>query len=64
MNLEINRIYVIRLCSGEITRWRYLGEGAGERVWWTDVTTGTIFNEGSILYAWQIVGGPVQVEVA
>ena len=53
---EINRIYSIRLCSGEMRAWKYLGEGSGKRIWWCDSSTGIVFNEESILYAWEVVG--------
>ncbi|MBU3656479.1 MAG: hypothetical protein FGM35_00410 [Rhodocyclaceae bacterium] len=53
--LEINAVYSIQLCSGEVRLWKYLGEGKGGRVWWNDQDSGTIFNEESILYAWQIL---------
>ncbi|BBU68876.1 hypothetical protein [Fluviibacter phosphoraccumulans] len=52
--LLVNHTYSIELCSGEKRIWRYLGEGAGGKVWWSDCTTGTIFNEDSILYAWTV----------
>ncbi len=35
--------------------WRYLGVGEGGRVWWCDSSTGIVFNEESILYAWEVV---------
>lgn len=55
MVLRVNDIYPVKLCSGEVRRWKYLGQGAGERIWWCDVTTGSIFNEESILYTWEIL---------
>jgi hypothetical protein len=52
--LELNGIYTIQLCSGELRFWKYLGVGSGNRVWWYDIDTGANFNEESILYAWTI----------
>ncbi len=52
---EINVVYSIRLCSGEFRLWKYLGAGGGQRVWWNDLSTGAVFNEDSIMYAWDIV---------
>lgn len=54
--IVINHTYSIRLCSGETRAWKYLGEGAGGRVWWCDISTGVVFNEASILYAWEMLG--------
>lgn len=51
-----NRTYLIELCSGEQRRWRCLGADARGQVWWRDVDSGQEFNEGSLMYAWQIVG--------
>lgn len=48
-------VYVIELCSGEQRRWRYLGADPGSHIWWRDLETGHEFNEGSLMYAWQIV---------
>ena len=55
-SLTVNNIYSIRICSGEQKVWRYLGVGEGGRVWWCDSSTGIVFNEESILYAWEVVG--------
>ena len=51
----LNNEYRIALCSGEIRRWRYLGQDELSQVWWLDVETGLEFNESSLMYAWQIV---------
>lgn len=55
-SFTVNSIYSIRICSGEQKVWRYLGVGEGGRVWWCDSSTGIVFNEESILYAWEVVG--------
>lgn len=54
-SMLVNRIYSIKLCSGEVRTWKYLGEGSGGRVWWCDSATGSVFHEDSILYAWEII---------
>jgi len=54
ISLEINKIYDIELCSGEIRYWRYLGVGSREEIWWMDTATGQVFNESGIMYAWKL----------
>ncbi len=48
--------YQIRLCSGELRRWRF--EGVDERglAWWCDEESGRVFSEAALLYAWEVVG--------
>jgi hypothetical protein len=48
--------YVVELCSGERRCWRCLGTDARGLVWWRDEESGAEFNEGSLMYAWQLVG--------
>lgn len=52
---ESQQVYLIELCSGEQRRWRYLGTDARGTPWWRDEENGLEFNEGSLMYAWQIV---------
>lgn len=52
---ESGRTYLIELCSGERRRWRCLGADARSLTWWRDLESGQEFNEGSLMYAWQIV---------
>lgn len=49
------RCYLVELCSGELRRWRCLGTDARGQAWWRDEESGVEFNEGSLMYAWQIV---------
>ena len=51
---QINVVYAIRLCSGELRLWKHLGIGEGQRIWWSDISTGSVFNEDTLLYAWVI----------
>jgi len=52
---EVDATYLIELCSGEQRRWRYLGQDKKGSAWWRDLETSLEFNEGSLMYAWQIV---------
>ena len=47
--------YVIRLCSGELRRWRFEGVDARGFGWWLDEETGFGFSDASLMYAWEIV---------
>ncbi len=49
-------VYEIALCSGERRQWRYLGDDARGARWWRDCESGSEFSEGSLMYAWSIVG--------
>lgn len=50
------RVYRIELCSGELRRWRCLGDDARGQPCWRDLESGMEFNEGSLMYAWRLVG--------
>ena len=52
----LNAIYDIELCSGEQRIWRYLGEDRHAAIWWEDIESGLEFSEGSLMYAWKIIG--------
>lgn len=52
----LNAIYDIELCSGEQRIWRYLGEDLRRTIWWEDMESGLEFSEGSLMYAWRIIG--------
>ncbi len=54
IELLVNHVYSIELCSGEKRRWKYLGEDDSGKVWWTDQDTGAVFNEESIMYVWTV----------
>ena len=56
---EIDRIYLVELCSGERRRWRYGGADAWGQAWWFDLETGREFGENSLMYSWQLVGEEV-----
>jgi len=47
--------YMIRLCSGELRRWRFEGVDARGFGWWLDEETGFGFSDASLMYAWEIV---------
>lgn len=47
--------YVVRLCSGELRRWRFEGVDARGFGWWLDQETGRGFSDASLMYAWEIV---------
>lgn len=55
MDLQIGCTYLIRLCSGELRRWRHEGSDARGVVWWRDMETGIDFSENSLMYVWEIV---------
>lgn len=55
MEVQFGRIYRIRLCSGELRRWRHEGCDARGVVWWRDIETGIGFSENNLLYVWEIV---------
>lgn len=46
--------YRIKLCSGEIVLWTYLGPQDGE-IWWRDEETTRVFCESSVQYAWEVL---------
>ena len=52
---QVDRVYVIELCSGERRRWRYLGVDEREFAWWRDEESGRTFSEASLMYAWEII---------
>ena len=56
MEPKPDRSYRIRLCSGELGRWRFDGVDARGFAWWRDEETGLSFSEASLMYAWEIVG--------
>ena len=56
VTLTRGRCYRIELCSGERRCWQYLGPDGRGQTWWRDTETGLDFNEGSLMYAWQILG--------
>ncbi len=54
--LDINAVYTIELCSGELRQWKYLGQDSRRLVWWMDLETRQEFNESSLMYAWSVKG--------
>ena len=58
--LDINTVYTIELCSGELRQWKYLGQDSRRLVWWMDLETGQEFNESSLMYAWSVKERGVQ----
>ncbi len=58
VDLVVNAVYTIELCSGELRQWTYLGLDSRRLVWWMDRETRQEFNESSLMYAWRIVDGP------
>ena len=56
MTPVVGTVYEIALCSGERRHWRYLGADARGSRWWRDCESGSEFSEGSLMYAWSIVG--------
>lgn len=54
MKLIPGRIYAVRLCSGELRRWRFDGVDGNGLAWWQDEETGLGFSEASLMYAWEI----------
>lgn len=56
VDLTVNAVYTIELCSGELRQWQYLGQDSRRLVWWKDLETGQEFNESSLMYAWNIKG--------
>jgi len=55
MTPQVDRVYVIELCSGELRRWSFLGLDRRETAWWRDEETGRTFSEASLMYVWKIV---------
>ena len=55
MTPQVDRVYVIELCSGELRRWSFLGLDRRETTWWRDEETGRTFSEASLMYVWKIV---------
>ncbi|MBW7903398.1 MAG: hypothetical protein H3C26_18150 [Rhodocyclaceae bacterium] len=53
---QADRDYLVELCSGERRCWRCLGADARGQTWWRDLESGLEFNEGSLMYAWRVVG--------
>ena len=60
--LDINAVYTVELCSGELRQWKYLGQDSRRLVWWMDLETRQEFNESSLMYAWSVKerGGDTQ----
>lgn len=60
--LDINTVYTVELCSGELRQWKYLGQDSRRLVWWMDLETRQEFNESSLMYAWSVKerGGDTQ----
>lgn len=58
VDLVVNAVYTIELCSGELRQWTYLGLDSRRLVWWMDRETRQEFNESSLMYAWRIVDAP------
>lgn len=56
MQPRVAHLYLIRLCSGELRRWRFDGVDTRGMAWWRDEETGISFSEASLMYAWEIVG--------
>lgn len=56
MEPQIGHSYTIRLCSGELRRWRFEGVDTRGLGWWRDAESGLGFSEASLMYAWQIEG--------
>lgn len=56
MQIEASRVYIVRLCSGELRRWRHLGVDAAGLAWWRDEETLLTFSEAMLMYAWEVVG--------
>ena len=55
--LDINTVYTVELCSGELRQWKYLGLDSRRLVWWMDLETRQEFNESSLMYAWSVKEG-------
>lgn len=55
-NLQLNKTYLIELCSGEQHHWQYLGPDPRGAVWWRDRDDDREFCEASLMYAWSILG--------
>ncbi len=55
LELTAGRIYTVRLCSGELRRWRFDGQDGRGFAWWHDVDTGMGFSEAGLLYAWELL---------
>ena len=52
--LDINTVYTVELCSGELRQWKYLGQDSRRLVWWMDQETRQEFNESTLMYAWSV----------
>ncbi len=55
MTPKPGRTYVVKLCSEELRRWRFLGANPQGLEWWEDEESGRAFSEASLMYAWEIV---------
>jgi hypothetical protein len=55
-DLEVGTVYAIELCSGERRRWQYLGLDGSGQPRWRDCETRLEFGEGSLMYAWTLLG--------
>lgn len=55
-DLRIGETYLVRFCSGECCDWVFLGTDSRSVAWWQGVASGRIFNEGSVMYAWEVLG--------
>lgn len=49
------KVYCVRLCSGELRRWRFDGKDTRGAIWWRDEENGRGFPESSLMYAWEII---------
>lgn len=56
MELQAGRVYRIRLCSGEVRRWRYEGVDGRDVAWWRDEDSGLGFSESALMYVWEVIG--------
>ena len=56
MRIEPHQVYRVRLCSGECCQWEYLGIDELAIIWWKDLESGRVFNEGNLMYVWDIIG--------
>lgn len=56
MELRVDQVYLVRLCSGELRRWRFDGVDGRGLAWWQDEESGTSFSEAGLMYMWEVVG--------
>jgi hypothetical protein len=55
VEMSEGKVYYVRLCSGELRRWRFDGKDTHGTTWWRDEENGRGFSESSLMYAWEIV---------